>query len=255
MSKESCTCTSLSKTLGTPKYAISRVISALEADGYLIKNSVRTYILTEQGKKKAEYYSERLDIAVNHLIYEGVPEAQAKLDAFYITKYCSEEMFYALRQLDQKNKLKLIFKNRFSFTGDTLCKHLSDGLYKFSFIVYRDNFKNGEIISIANSGLEHPCNLIVNNGIGSVNLKAVSIIRNSETSGLNFTDKIIGLKYFCDNKYIDAEIIGDSISFPADALNFLSVNSGNGCMLYGSISFKIAYSVEAEKTVIFSTVI
>lgn len=259
MSKESCTVTSLSKTLCVPKYTVSRIISALETDGDLIKSFMRIYTLTEQGKQKAEYYSERIDLAVDHLVYEGVPEEQAKLDAFYITKYCSEGTFKAIRQMETKNKLKLIFKNCKSFTGDTLCKYLPDDSYKLDFVVYRDKFENGESISMANQGFEHPCVLIVKDGKGIINLKSLMMTRTSKLSGLTLTGKISCLKYFYDNKFVDAEISGNIISFPVDALKFISVNNGASCTLHGSVYFKISCSVGAahmpESLALFAVVI
>ena len=47
-----------------------------------------------------------------------------------------------------------------------------DGQYLLPFIIYRENVKNGNNISMSNEGFTHPCTLSVTDGRGMILLKA-----------------------------------------------------------------------------------
>ena len=58
--------------------------------------------LEKLGEQTARKYAERMDIATNHLIYEGVTEAQACNDALYLSMYCSDETFEVIRSMEEQ---------------------------------------------------------------------------------------------------------------------------------------------------------
>ena len=62
-----CSVTGIARTLGREKYAISRAVSALEAEGLVDRTDVRRPRLTERGHAVAGHYAERFEIALNHL--------------------------------------------------------------------------------------------------------------------------------------------------------------------------------------------
>lgn len=66
------TVTGIARSLGAEKYTVSRAMAALEREGYLDRSNARSPQLTESGRLAAERYSERLEITLNHLLYEGV---------------------------------------------------------------------------------------------------------------------------------------------------------------------------------------
>ena len=112
MSPENCNVTNLSKTLGVEKYTVSRVFTALEKDGYLNRTDSRHPRLEKLGEQTARKYAERMDIATNHLIYEGVTEAQACNDALYLSMYCSDETFEVIRSMEEQYRMKHDFVQR-----------------------------------------------------------------------------------------------------------------------------------------------
>lgn len=75
---ETCTVTGIAKTLGEEKYTVSRILTALEKEGLLDRSDTRHPTLTEEGRKAAQVYGEKIRITMNHLIYEGVDVENAK---------------------------------------------------------------------------------------------------------------------------------------------------------------------------------
>lgn len=156
-----CTVTGLSKTLCEEKYTISRILTTLEKELLIDKSDTRHPKLTEKGVMEAERYSERISTTISHLIYEGVDIENARRDAFYWTLYCSDKTMDIVRATAEQYKVKYQLCDRKSFDGDTLCKMLKDGSYSFPFMVYRENIKNGNNLSMGNNGFEQPCVLNV----------------------------------------------------------------------------------------------
>ena len=138
MSPENCNVTNLSKTLGLEKYTVSRVFTALEKDGYLNRTDSRHPRLEKLGEQTARKYAERMDIATNHLIYEGVTEAQACNDALYLSMYCSDETFEVIRSMEEQYRMKHLLRTYERFDGTILCNGLRDGQYLLPFIIYRE---------------------------------------------------------------------------------------------------------------------
>ena len=50
--------------------------------------------------------------------------------------------------------IKEIFAGRRDFHGGDICNYLSDGSYYFPFIIYREQIKNHNNLSMANRGLK-----------------------------------------------------------------------------------------------------
>ena len=259
MSQENCTVTNLSKTLAAEKYAVSRAMMSLEKEGLLDRSNSRHPKLTPSGIISAKKYAERMDIAINHLIYEGVPQSNAQDDATYLSMYCSDQTFEVIQGMEERYRIRHVLKEKRNFDGSVLCKKLRDGSYLFPFILYRESAKNGSNISMANDGFEHPCLLTVHRDAGIISLKARDVSRYSAVNGKRMTGKISSLKYFDGNKFCDAQSNGDVLSFPADVLDFLSVGNDAGRILHGSVCLKMTCSVGAmhmpESTAIFTILI
>ena len=165
-------CNHLSKTLGVEKYTVSRVFTALEKDGYLNRMDSRHPRLEKLGEQTARKYAERMDIATNHLIYEGVTEAQACNDALYLSMYCSDETFEVIRSMEEQYRMKHLLRTYERFDGTILCNGLRDGQYLLPFIIYRETVKKRQQLSMSNEGFIHPCTLSVTDGRGMILLKA-----------------------------------------------------------------------------------
>lgn len=238
-----CTVTGISRTLGEEKYAVSRAMAALEKDGYIDREDIRSPIVTEKGYRAAARYAQRLEIALNHLLYEGVDMESAKKDAFVWALYCTDSTMDAVRATEERYRVKYELREQKQFTGAALCKRLKDGSYEFPFLIFREHIKNGSNLSMANEGFYHPCTLSVKNGVGAVQLRAVSISAKSQFSGALMSGKVKSVRYFDAGRYIRAESNGQIFSFPADVLRFVNVGSGTGQILHGSVCLQMECSV------------
>ena len=238
--EEGCTVTGISRTLGEEKYKISRAMNALEKEGVIDKNDTRHPMLTEYGKKLAEKYSERMEITINHLLYEGVDAQNANKDAYYWTLFNSDKTMDVIQSSGEKYRVKYEMRNEKEFTGETLCRKMKDGIYQLPFLIYREKFHNGSNISMANNGFEHPCTLSIENGIGTIKIHAVEITVKSPINGVKMRGKVKHLKYYDGYEYINVESYGDVLSFPASAMNFVNIGSGMGQILHGSVCLKMS---------------
>lgn len=212
--------------------------------------------LEKLGEQTARKYAERMDIATNHLIYEGVTEAQACNDALYLSMYCSDETFEVIRSMEEQYRMKHLLRTYERFDGTILCNGLRDGQYLLPFIIYRETVKNGSNISMSNEGFIHPCTLSVTDGRGMILLKAQRVEKYSAMTGRKMSGKIKCLKYFDGSKFCEAQRNGDLISFPASVLEFVNIGSDSGRIFHGSVCLKMTCSVGImhmpESTAIFT---
>lgn len=257
--REVCTVMEIARTLGEEHYTVSRVIAGLEKEGLVSRRVPRKPCLTDKGREAARSYAERITTSVNHLLYEGVNLDSAKNDAFYWALYNSDDTMRVIRDAEEKCRIKYELREQKQFGGALLCRRLRDGDYRFPFIIYREHSKNGNNISMANEGFEHPCVLSVKNGQGILQLKAVEITANSAATGLSMHGRIKSLKYFDNGRYISAEENGSIISLPASALIFRNIGEGMGQILHGLVCLQIRCSVGAihmpESTAILTVLI
>lgn len=258
MSPDRCTVTNLSKTLVMEKYTVSRAMIALERDGFLDRSNNRHPRLTRSGIQVAERYRNRMEIAISHLMYEGVSSANAQADAGYLSLYCSDETFQMIQRMEERCRIQYMLKDRKQFDGADLCRYLRDGSYRLPFVIYKENVDGHNNLSMANDGFEHPCELEVRKSQGIIRLKAISVIRASST-GKKIQGKISGMKYFDGGIFCDVEHNGDFLQFPAEILKFINIGNDAGGMFHGSACLKMICSASAmdmpESTAIFTVMI
>ena len=240
---DTCTVGGISKTLDVAKQRISRVLIDLEKEGWVDRSNTRHPVLTEEGQKEAEEYSERIGVSLNHLLFEGVSLENAQQDAYHWALYNTDETMRIIKSAEAKYRTKYELRDKKEFNGSVLCKKLGDGVYPFNFVLYREHIKNGNNLSMANSGFEHPGHLVVKDGVGKVRLRAVSIKANSPVTKKEMSGKVDQLKYFDHGSFTSAEISGDVITFPAEALNFVNSGTDINQMLHGSVCLKVRCSV------------
>ena len=137
-----CTVTGISRILNEEKYRISRMIISLEKEGLIDRDNIRNPVLTPKGYEKAKYYAERTDIALNHLVYEGVDTESAKRDAFYWALYCTDKTMDVIRATEERYRVKYELREQKQFSGAALCRKFHDGCYQFPFIIYREQAKD-----------------------------------------------------------------------------------------------------------------
>lgn len=242
--QEDCTVTQIACTFGEEKYTISRAMISLEKENLLNRENPRKPRLTEKGIEEANTYSERVEIIMNHLMYEGVDAASAKEDALYWALYSSEQSIEMFRSAEVRYHVKYEMRNKKNFNGETLCKKMKDGVYKFPFLIYREHVKEGNNISMANDAFENPCILCVKDGVGTIQLRAQTIVKRSVQDGAEVRGKVKGIKYLTNGSYVNAEYYGNILSFPASALNFVNMGNGIGQILQGSVCMKMESIVD-----------
>lgn len=254
-----CTVTGLSSVLGESKQKISRLLMSLEKDGLLDRTDLRHPKLTDDGIKSAEYYEDRTSVILNHLLYEGLDIESAEHDSFAWALYSSENVMEIIRSSEQRYRAKYELRRQNQFGGDELCKHLSDGEYLFPFLIYKENLSNGTNLSMANSGFEHPCKLVVSDGKGTIVLKPLDITAKSQMNGKDMYGRVRKLMYFDGTDFVQATDNDGCITFPADSLFFLNIGSGMGQILHGSVCLRMQCSVGTnhmpESTAIFTIMI
>lgn len=252
-----CTVTGIARTLNKEKYVISRAITALEKENYISRTDGHKPVLTQAGHDAASYYADRVRICLDHLLYEGVDLESAKQDALYLARYCSDDTMEMVRDVGARFRVKYELRGRHQFSGGAVCRLLRDGSYHLPYMIYREHVSGGTNISAANEGFDHPCVLNVKDGIGTVNLCAVSMSRKLPGDSKIATAKIRSMKYFDNGRFISAETYGDLFSFPAEALNFLNYGNGVGQILHGSVCLQIEYPMAfgGQSEVIFTMLI
>ncbi len=247
----------MAQALNIEKYEMSRHVALLEKEGLIDKSDTRNPILTEKGKKLAETYSKRMQLAQNHLMYEGVPEDEARHDALMLTLHCGDRTFENIQLIEETLRMKDVFAKRKNFSGAEFCEKIKDGRYTFPFIIYREKVKNGSNISMANKGFAHPCEVVIGEGGGIVMIKAVDMKENSQFSGLQMKGRVKHLKYYDGKRFTEAAVSGDFIHIPLKYFNFVNIGSDTMTrILHGSICLKMCCTVGEihmpESTAIFT---
>lgn len=255
-----CTVTGIAEILGEHKQKISRLLMSLEKEGLIDRSNPRRPALTEKGSEKAAYYGERTNIVLNHLLYEGLDIDHAEHDAYAWALFSSDEGMKIIRDSEQLYHAKYELRRQQSFGGETLCGLLGDGEYRFPFLIYREQMKNGSNLSMANSGFEHPCMFIIKNGVGTVSLRAVNVTAKSQQNGMLMRGYVRTVEYLgSDGAFYEAEQRDSDFLFPASALSFLNMGQGIGQVLHGSVCLRMQCSVGTghmpESTAIFTIII
>lgn len=233
----------IAKSLALKPYQVSRIMTALESEGLADKSVDRHPQLTRMGEMKAEEYEEKISICITHLLYEGVEEEYARQDAIYWAMNTSEQTMKVLKDANERYRIKRGLRGENNFSGNILCKIMREGDYDCTFVFYRLDPEGGNILSMANQGFENPCKLIVRQGEGTIQLKAVPMVANSGMDGHSMTGEVSLFQYFDGQGFKQANRKGDYISFPANALEFVNCGTGVGQFMTGTAKIKMQCSV------------
>lgn len=241
--------------LGTGKQKMHRIFMSLEKEGLIDRSNARRPILTATGREKACYYENRINIVLNHLLYEGLDMDNAEHDAYAWALFSSDKGMEIIRSSEQRYRAKYELRRCEQFGGDELCRHLQDGEYKLPFLIYKEHMSGGSNLSMSNSGFEHPCILTVKNNIGTICLRSKEISARSPVTGREMIGRVRMLSYWYGKSYQPAVSEGGMISFSANALSFLNIGSGMEQILHGSVCLKMQCTVGTnhmpEATAIF----
>ncbi len=241
-----CSVVKIAKTLSITKQRVSRVLIEFEKEKLIDRTDKRHPVLTVLGRERADMYADRIRISLNHLLSEGVSLEYAERDAYHWALYNTNETMKIITSAEARCRAKYELRNQNNFNGNLLCKNLGDGIFSFNFVMYREHIKNGSNLSMANAGFEHPCHLIINNGVGKVCLHAIEIRAVSPITKLEMRGKVDGMQYFDNGSFTQAENNSDIITFPASALRFVNIGEGINQILHGSVCLKIKSSIPKE---------
>lgn len=244
--------TGISKTLGLPKYTITRALTAMEKEGLVDRSDQRSPKLTRQGMLAAKKYETRINITANHLIHEGVSAEAAQRDAVYWAIYSSEESMQAVKAIEERYRIGHNLKEKKRFGGELFCRSLADGTYSLPFVLYSENIESMGNVSALNACFERWCTLFVNGKNVIVKLRALTAPAGSDLY-------IKDLHYAENGEFIRAERNGNVFSFPVSPFSFINLGTDGSSLLHGSLCLKIQYAGRnmgrREATVIFAMLI
>ena len=251
------TVTDSARILGTTKWAVTRALDALEKQDVVERQENRKTVLTASGKKLAEKCRGQMKILEQYMQYQDIPPAQIKENALRaLSAGFSDEFMDRLAEQEGRMRLKEIFAGRRDFHGGDICNYLKDGSYYFPFIIYREQIKNHNNLSMANKGFENPCELIVKDHEGIIYLAVKTVSAESMSSGKKMEGRVNKMQYLYDGEFRDGGIDGRYVYFPVTALNFIAMGKGRDTLLHGSVCLKMQCSVGdmhmPESTAIFT---
>ena len=151
-----------------------------------------------------------------------------------------------IRSSEARYRMKYELRNNKSFNGLKLCEVLEDGMYSFNFVIYRQHIRNGNNLSMANEGFEHPCTLVVKNGTGKIRLRAVTITGKSPVNRKKVTGKVESLSYLYNGEFIPADTSNDIITIPAEAVHFVNIGEKISQVIHGSVCIKIKCNLDSS---------
>jgi Mn-dependent DtxR family transcriptional regulator len=254
-----CTVTGLAAMFGEGKQKMHRIFATLEKEGLLNRSNPRSPVLTELGREKAHYYENRINIVLNHLLYEGLDMDNAEHDAYAWALFSSDKGMEIIKSSEQRYRAKYELRKREQFDGTELCKHLHDGEYRLPFLIYKEHMTDGNNLSMSNGGFEHPCILTVTNGEGTIQLRPKEIWARSQMTGQEMIGRVRMLMYWDGMTFKNAETVNGMLTFPASTLSFLNIGSGMEQILHGSVCLKMQCSVGTnhmpEATAIFAAML
>lgn len=256
-SKENRKITKMAQSLGLEKYEMSRQVALLESEGLIDRSDSRNMVLTPKGRKIAETYANHMELAINHLTYEGIDPEDVKHDALVLTLNCSDSFFDRIQQLDETMRMKEYFSYKAEFSGKDFCEEIKEGTYSYPFIIYREKIKGKTNISMANKAFLHPCEVIISEGGGIILLKAVEMSAPSGLNGIEMKGRCKRLEYFDGKQFIEVFEENGFLQLPLEYFHF--VNIGTDTMdrvLHGSICLRMCCTVGPlhmpESTAIFT---
>lgn len=238
------TVTDAAKCLGKTKVAITRALDKLEEKNIVERVEGRKTVLTSYGERLAQEMQEKLTMAQRYMQYQDLPPAVAQENAMtMLLAGFTDEFLKRMEEQEERMRIKEFFAGRKCFSGGELCRQLKDGSYMLPFVIYREKMKNGNNLSMANKGFEHPCQLVVKNHVGVVYLAVRTMSEKSAQGGVVLEGRVERMQYEWEDEFVDAGRDGRYIHFPADALNFVSLGSGKEEVLHGSVCLKMKCNV------------
>ena len=251
------TVTDAARYLNKPKSTLTHILDSLDELALMERVESRKSVLTAAGKRTAQELLHQRKILEQYMQYQDIPPAQVKENALRaLSAGFSDEFMDRLTEQEGRMRLKEIFAGHRDFHGGDICNYLKDGSYYFPFIIYREQIKNHNNLSMANRGFENPCELIVKDHEGLVYLAVKTVSAESMSSGKKMEGRVNTMQYLYDGEFRDGGIDGRYVYFPVTALNFIAMGKGRDTLLHGSVCLRMQCSVGdmhmPESTAVFT---
>ena len=232
------TVTDSARSLNVSKWVVTRTLDTLEKLNIVERLENRKTVLTVPGVKLAEKYHKQRKVLEKYMQYQDIPPAQIKENALRaLAAGFSDEFMDRLAEQESRMHIKEIFAGRRDFHGGDICNYLSDGSYYFPFIIYREQIKNHNNLSMANRGFENPCEVIVKDHEGLVYLAAKTVSAQSMSSKNKMEGRIQKLQYLYDGEFRDGGIGGvlfhDASELPVEG--FRSLVAAGYCIFRAAV--------------------
>ena len=254
-----CTVGKMAERLGSFKQKVSKLLIQLEREGLVDRKNNRHPVLTETGLKLASNYAIKMKMTMENLLAEGVSLECAEKDAYNIVLLASDSTMDAIKRKYIAHKIRQEVIGENNFDGNSICKLLSDGMYPLDFVIYRQHPEHNKLLSMANSGFEHPGYLFIDKGIGKIKLKIKDLHARAPYKEGMVKGQAAEVHYLVNEHYVKAELLGSFISFPMEAINFKNIGENKSTRIHGSLFIKIKSTVNTtympESEAIFTVII
>lgn len=238
----------MARCLGEENYTISRVFMVLEKEGILVSGKNRRRVVTELGKKHINRYNQKVEALINQMVQAGISVEEAKDNALFIAGNCSDRVIDVVEKVQKKYKAKAYFKGRDSFYGNELARVIGNGSFPAPFYLYPVDNEGLLCLDQVNLLFEHPCNIIVNKGVGNINIRISEGNSDPELEELRYCLKNSRAKIFNHGYFNVIEQNASVICIPMEAINFQSFGEGFRQSIHGTTICTLLKSSEGKET-------
>jgi len=222
------TVTGISKKLNVEKYQVSRIISSLEEEGIVEKDSKGVPSLTRYGQEYIGKYQKRVDILVSFLLRAKLDPAYARDLALHIAAHANDEIMQTIEIYESRSKSKELLADKLRFSGNQFAQKVNMGSYSL------------------------PCTLLFRLDTGLMTYvsqeKPHRLKLNGDAKGgaLQFfpeNKRIKNISFFDNGEFIQAEKLGDMYFIPIECLGFSQMGKNDYCELgfVGTVNIRFMY--------------
>lgn len=199
------TVTGISKKLNVEKYQVSRIISSLEEEGIVEKDSKGVPSLTKYGMEYIGKYQKRVDILVSFLLRAKLDPAYARDLALHIAANANDEIMQTIEIYENRSRTKAMLADKLRFSGNQFAKKLEMGSYSLPCTVL-SRLDNG-LMTYIRQDKPHRIKLNIDSKGGSLQFFPEN-------------KRIKDIRFFDNGEYIQAEKLADMYYIPIECLGF-----------------------------------
>lgn len=233
------TVSEMSRCLGEKPYTVSRIFSEFEKEGILESDNKRKKLLTPMGKGIVSDYTKKVEILLSFMKQGGVTVEDARRDALCMACTCSNKFMEIMEAIQSKYKSKVIFRENHLFMGNEFSEAMENGSIYGQFFIYPKLSKELFGLDPINYLFEHPCRVIVEDGVGKIQMRISEANIYSKEESINryiFNHRI---QVFNKGYYNDVEENASVICIPMEAISFQSFGQGLAQVLHGTTSLRV----------------